>query len=383
MSAAGPQPGLGAVARLFTRLGLTAFGGPAAHVALMHDEVVRRRRWLDERTFLDRFGLTNLIPGPNSTELAMLVGSELAGGKGLLVAGACFIVPAAAIVLALAWAYVEHGTTPAAEGLLYGIKPVVLAVVAQALVSLGRKALAGIGVLLVGAGAFALYLAGYNELLLLFGLGLAYMVAANLRRSGAALAALPLSLAGPGLPAALTERAESVELARLFGIFLKVGAVLYGSGYVLLAFLRGDLVVRTGWLTDVQLLDAISIGQVTPGPLFTTATFVGYVVAGLPGALVATAGIFLPSLVFVAAVRPVADRLRRSPWTAAFLDGVNAAALGLMAGVLAELARDALVDPLTVALALAAGAALLFSQINATALIATGGLAGLAAELLR
>lgn len=382
MSGAQQGPGLGALARLFTRLGFTAFGGPAAHVALMHDEVVRRRRWLDERTFLDRFGLTNLIPGPNSTELAMLVGSELAGGRGLLVAGACFIAPAAAIVLALAWAYVEHGATPAAEGILYGVKPVVIAVVVQALVSLGRTALSGIGAALTAGSALALYVAGYNELLLLFGLALVYMAVARLRPAAGAPAALPLALAGPHLPVMLTARADAVDLVRLFGIFLKIGALLYGSGYVLLVFLRGDLVVRTGWLTDAQLLDAISIGQVTPGPVFTTATFVGYVVAGVPGALVTTVGIFLPSFVFVAAVRPLADRLRRSPWTSALLDGVNAAALGLMAGVLAGLARDALVDPLTVALALSAGALLLFSRVNTTWLIAAGALIGGAAELL-
>lgn len=392
---------IGELAALFLRLGVTAFGGPAAHIAMMHHEVVRRRGWLDDQRFLDLVGATNLIPGPNSTEMTMHIGHERAGWRGLVTAGVGFILPAAAIVLALAWAYVAYGQTPAGEALLYGVKPVIIAIVVQALLHLGRTAITGWLPAAVAVAAAGLYLAGINELIVLAGAALLVVSVRLPRRPtggpllsldgsllglSGGLLALPSRLRGSALlglaPGLLTPAAavsSSVELTRLFGVFLKIGAVLYGSGYVLLAFLRGDLVVRLGWLTDAQLLDAVAIGQFTPGPVFTTATFVGYVLAGLPGAALATIGIFLPSFLFVAALRRLLPRLRDRAWTAALLDGVNAAALGLMAGVCAQLARDALVDALTVVLVATAGLALWHTRLNSAWLVAAGALTGLLA----
>ncbi|HEX6254856.1 MAG TPA: chromate efflux transporter [Euzebyales bacterium] len=361
---------LGQLARLFGRLGVVAFGGPAAHIAMMHDEVVTRRRWLTDAQFVDLIGVTNLIPGPNSTEMTMHVGRERAGWRGLVVAGASFIVPAAAIVLAFAVAYVEYGQTPSGQALLYGVKPVVLAIIGQALVKLGRTALGGAGALgwVVGGAALVAYLAGGNEIAILLAGALAALGWRTARptQGPAALAGM-LFAAGTG---------ASLDLGRILFVFTKIGAVLYGSGYVLLAFLRSDLVTRLDVLTDQQLLDAVAIGQFTPGPLFTTATFIGYLLAGLPGAIVATVGIFLPAFCFVAAVGPHVERLRRRAWSAALLDGVNAAAFGLMAGVMIELAGDALVDPLTVAVALATAAALWRTALNSAWLVLAGAVIG-------
>jgi chromate transporter len=382
---------VGEVARLALKLGFIAFGGPAAHIAMLRDEAVTRRRWLTDAHFLDLLGATNLIPGPNSTEMVIHVGHTRAGWRGLIVGGVCFILPAALIVLALAWAYVEYGTAPAAEWLLYGIKPVIIAVVVQALWGLARTAGyspgAGPLLVLVGLAVLALYFLGYNEVALLLGGGLLVMLVRNLYRlwrsppdgTGPALsAAMPLpGFALPWLVQTVTQ--VPVTLGQLFLVFLKIGAVLYGSGYVLLAFLRNDLVNRLGWLTDQQLLDAVAIGQFTPGPVFTTATFIGYVVAGLPGAVLATVGIFLPSFVFVALVNPLVPRLRRSAWMGAFLDGVNVAALGLMAAVTWTLGRAAIVDWLTAALALLAAVLLIRFRVNSAWLVLAGGVAGLVA----
>src|SRR3989338_5161954 len=336
---------LGEVASLFLKLGTIGFGGPAAHIALMRDEVVRRRRWVSEERFLDLLGMTNLIPGPNSTEMAIHLGYGRAGWPGLLVGGACFIVPATLIVLGCAWLYVRWGAAPQATWLLYGVKPFIIAVVVQAVWSLLRTAVKGPLLAAIGAGVVALSLAGGNEVALLLGGG----VVVALLRAGRRLAGALVVAAGGG--------ASSGALGTLFLVFLKIGAVLYGSGYVLLAFLRGDFVERLGWLTDRQLLDAGAVGQFTPGPVFTTATFIGYVLGGVPGALLATLAIFLPSFVFVALSHPLLPRVRGSAWAGAFLDGVNVAALGLMAVVTWELGRAAIVDPLTAGLAL--GAAIL------------------------
>jgi len=358
---------------VFGTLGVIGFGGPAAHIALMRREVVERRRWLTDQQMVDLVGITNLIPGPNSTEMAMHVGRLRAGGVGLVVAGLAFIVPAAAIVLALAWAYVAYGTTPTGEALLYGVKPVIIAIVLAALVAFSRTALAGPLRSIVAVAVGLLWVAGVNELVLLA--AGAVTVAAVRLGTGHPWAAI-----GIVMPAALaTAAAGSVNLLTLGAIFLKAGALLYGSGYVLLAFLRGDLVEGLGWLTDSQLLDAIAIGQVTPGPLFTTATFIGYVLAGVPGAVVATVAIFLPAFVFVALIGPIADRVRDRPLTAALLDGVNAAALGLMAAVSVQLGREAVVDPLTVVLLVLSGLALWWGLIPSVVLVAAGGAAGLVA----
>jgi len=381
--------GLGEVAQVALKLGLTAFGGPAAHIAMLRQETVVRRQWLTDAYFLDLVGATNLIPGPNSTEMVIHVGYLRAGWRGLLVAGTLFILPAAMIVLTLAWAYVRFGATPAGEALLYGIKPVVIAVIAQALWGLGRTALKGPLLFGIGAAAAALYLFGINELAILFGSALVVLLVRAIqhlspRQLGAAMTApfagLPLTM----LPTLLLQTAPvPVSLTTLFLTFLKIGAVLYGSGYVLLAFLRNDFVERLGWLTDQQLLDAVAIGQMTPGPVFTTATFIGYLVAGVPGAVLATVGIFLPAFIFVALLHPLVPRLRRYPWTAAMLDGVNVAAMGLMAAVTWLLGRDAIVDSLTATIAIAAAVLLIRFRVNSAWLVLAGAIVGLAVNQLR
>ncbi|MEJ5249548.1 MAG: chromate efflux transporter [Caldilinea sp.] len=363
------------LAALFLRLGFTAFGGPAAHIAMMHDEVVKRRRWLNDQEFLDLLGATNLIPGPNSTEMAIHIGFRRAGWLGLLMGGACFILPAMGIVMALAWTYVEYGATPAATWLLYGVKPVMVAIVALALLDLGRRAVKDALTLAVGIGAFALYFLQVNEIALLFAGGAVVMMTSNLQRiRQGRLHDLSAPLALFSLPALAT---TPFNLSILFFTFLKIGSVLYGSGYVLLAFMRADFVVRLGWLSDQQLLDAIAIGQVTPGPVFTTATFVGFVLGGTPGALVATLGIFLPAFVFVALSSPFIPQLRSSTWFGALLDGVNVASLGLMAAVTVELSRASLIDPLTIGIALVSTGLLIRYKINSTWLVLGGAALGL------
>ena len=385
---------LGELAWLFSRLGTTAFGGPAAHIAMMEDEVVNRRRWLTREQFLDLLGATNLIPGPNSTELAIHIGHARAGWAGLLVAGACFILPATLIVTVCAWAYLRFGRLPEAAGILYGVKPVVIAVVLQALWRLGRTAIRGPGLALLALGAAGANALGMGELAVLGAASLLAAVTQWIRTSsqpappaaglGALLIApiLPRSaLAAAGAGAAGATGAAAVGLWPLFAFFVKVGSVLFGSGYVLLAFLRGGLVHDRGWLTEPQLLDAVAIGQVTPGPVFTTATFIGYVLAGGPGAAAATIGIFLPAFVFVAMSGPLVPRLRRSPLAGAVLDGVNAASLALMGVVAAQLATSAIVDGLTLALAVASAACLLGLRVNSSWLVLVGAIAGYAARL--
>lgn len=370
---------LAEVAALFLRLGVTAFGGPAAHIAMMHDEVVKRRKWLTEQEFLDLLGATNLIPGPNSTEMAIHLGLLRAGGWGLVVAGCCFILPAMLIVMGLAWLYVRVGSSPQAEWLLYGVKPVVIAILIQAFWNLGRTAvknrrLAGIGLLVL-----ALYAMGLPEIPLLLVGGLLAMLGASLprlRSQAHGLLWLPPLVSPPLLAPLLAE--VPFSLLRLFFTFLKIGSVLYGSGYVLLAFLRTDFVVRLGWLTEQQLLDAIAMGQVTPGPVFTSATFIGFLLGGVEGAWWATLGIFLPSFIFVALSHPFIPRLRASPWVSGLLDGVNVASLALMVAVTGQLARTSLTDPLTLLIALASLGLLLRFKVNSTWLILGGALLGLA-----
>jgi chromate transporter len=375
---------LSEVALMFLRLGLTAFGGPAAHIAMMEDEVVRRRRWVSSERFLDLMSAASLLPGPSSSELAIFIGYERAGALGLLVAGACFICPAAVMTTAIAWAYVRWGSLPHAGSVLYGIKPVVIAIVLQAIWGLAPKALKR-SRWLVGLGALASIaaLVDVDALVVLVGAGLvsAARLAPCVRRQGGNTKRW-LAL-GPVASAPMAASAGSVGLGALFMAFLKVGAVVFGSGYVLLAFLRADIVERLHWLTESQLIDAVAVGQVTPGPVFTTATFLGYVLAGIPGAIVSTIAIFLPGFVFVAAARPMVARVRRSGVASAFLDGVNVASLALMAVVTLRLARFALVDPATIGLAAVSALLLLRFRVNSTWLIAGGALAGLAARGLR
>jgi chromate transporter len=361
------------LAALFLRLGATAFGGPAAHVAMMEDEVVRRRRWMTREEFLDLLGATNLIPGPNSTEMAIHVGHRRAGFPGLVVAGASFIVPATLIVTAIAWGYVAYGRLPAAEGLLRGVKPVVVAVVVQALLGFARTAARTVPLAAVGAAAALAAALGAHELGVLAAAGTLVAGARVARRPRAGLAvAAPLVL-----PAAAALSAAPFSVSHLFLVFLKIGSVLYGSGYVLLAFLRSDLVERLGWLSEAQLLDAGAVGQVTPGPVFTTATFIGYLLGGGAGAAASTLGIFLPAFVFVALSGPLVPRLRRSPVAGAFLDGVNVASLALMAVVSAQLARSAVTDLPTAALALASAVLLFRFRVNSSWLVLGGALVGL------
>jgi chromate transporter len=372
---------LGELAGLFLKLGATAFGGPAAHIAMMEDEVVRRRRWLSREEFLDLLGATNLIPGPNSTEMAIHVGHRRAGWRGLVVAGLCFVLPATAIVWALAWAYVRFGRLPEAAGLLYGVKPVIIAVVLQALWSLGRSAIKTRGLAVAALASAALSAAGVNELALLFGAGAVVALGRRLLpRPGTAAALFLPPLPSLGLAALAT--VQPFQLSTLFLVFLKIGAVLFGSGYVLLAFLRSEFVVRLGWLTEAQLLDAVAVGQFTPGPVFTTATFVGYVLHGHVGAAAATVGIFLPAFFFVAVSGPLVPRLRRSPTAGAFLDGVNVASLALMAVVTWQLGWSAVRDLPTSVLAVGSAVLLLRYRLNSRWLVLGGGGTGILVQHL-
>ncbi|MBK9052149.1 MAG: chromate efflux transporter [Chloroflexi bacterium] len=370
------------VGLLALKLGATAFGGPAAHVAMLHDEVVTRRKWLDDKHFLDLLGATNLIPGPNSTEMVIHVGYVRAGWPGLIVAGLGFILPTVFIVLALAWAYVRFGSTPAAAWLLYGMKPVVVVIVAQALWNLGTKAIRGWWGGAAAVSILLLYLfTGIGEILLLLVAGLIFTLAQNRpwpRFNVWGLLPLPLVTASPLQLITLIPG----QLVTLFLTFLKIGSILYGSGYVLLAFLRADFVVRLGWLTDQQLIDAIAIGQITPGPLSSTATFIGYVLAGVPGAILATLGIFLPSFIFVALSSPLIPRLQRSPVARGFLDGVNVASLALMAAVTGQLAAAALTDWYVILLAGVTAVLLFWFKVNTTWLIALGAAAGYLSTLI-
>jgi chromate transporter len=374
------------VATLFLKLGCIAFGGPAAHVAMMRQEVVQRRNWLSDQRFLDLFGAANLIPGPSSTELAIFLGYVRAGWPALILAGVLFIAPAMLMVLAFAWAYVHFGHLPAVGWLLYGIKPVIIAIIAQALYGLGRTAIKGPVLAVLGLSVLGFYFAGVNVILLLFGGALFYALLQNARRLRSRSVGLLVLPAGTptlgGILTAISFTGASVNLLTLFLTFLKLGVVVYGSGYVLLAFLRPDFVQHLHWLTDQQLVDAVAVGQFTPGPVFTTATFLGYLFAGLPGALLATLGIFLPSFLFVPLVFPVVSRLRRSSWTSALLDGVNAAALGLMAAVALQLGKVSIIDPITVAVALVALAILLRFKPNSAWLVVGGGVVGVASRLL-
>ena len=353
--AAGP---LREVVSLFLRLGFTAFGGPAAHIAMMEDETVRRRRWLSRDQFLDLFGAASLIPGPSSTELAIYLGFRRAGWLGLAAGGVCFILPAAFMTAAIACAYLRYGSLPQAAAVLYGIKPIVIALVVQALWNLGRAAV---------------------RTPLLAVLAIASLIAAL-------LGAPPLLILVAAAALAVAARATSlnaVPLWPLFLVFLKIGAVVFGSGYVLLAFLHDDLVARLHWLTESQLLDAVVVGQFTPGPVFTTATFIGYLLAGGRGAMVATVAVFLPGFLLVAASGPLIPRIRSSRMAAAALDGVNAASVALMAAVSLQLGRAAIVDVPTALIALA-GALLLFRfRLNSAWLVLAGGVIGAALQFLR
>lgn len=384
---ASPSPPRGAVrevAATFLRIGLTAFGGPAAHIAIMRHELVERRKWVSEAHFLDLLGATNLIPGPNSSEMTMHLGFVRAGWRGLLAGGVAFLLPAMLIVLGIAWAYVEYGATPAAGWLLYGIKPVIIPLIALALWSLGRAAVKGPVTVAVGIGALALDLLGVNFVAVLLGGGAAVMLLDNARRlrhrPGATLA-LPLPMLGGGLGGLAASSATGFSLWGMALIFLKIGALLYGSGYVLFAYMQADLVQANGWLTEQQLLDAIAIGQFTPGPLSASATFVGYILGGVPGALLATAALYAPAFLVVALSNPLIPRIRNSRWASGFLDGVNVAALALMIAVTWELGQAALVDPFTLVTGAIAAVVLVRWKLNSVWVVLFGAAMGLLSAL--
>ncbi len=371
------------VAFVFFKLGVIGFGGPAAHIAMMKEDIVERRKWLSQEKFLDLIGATNLIPGPNSTEMAIHIGHLRAGWPGLIVAGICFIFPAATIVLFIAWFYVRFGKLVQVTGLLYGVKPIIIAVVLQALLGLARTAIKNKFLAFVCLISIVLSFLSVNELIVLFGAGFFVMSIHWLKtlKQDKKPTLLSLITALPIFPniqsvVALTQ-ISPFGLWPLFVFFLKVGSVLFGSGYVLLAFLRNDLVVMRGWLTETQLLDAIAVGQVTPGPVFTTATFIGYILGGFQGALIATVGIFLPAFIFVSLSSLLIPYLRKLTLAGAFLDGVNAASLALMVVVTWHLGKTAIVDLKTFLLSVFSVITLIYFRINSMWLVLVGAIIGL------
>ncbi len=384
---ASPEPGpqteqetsLFDLAASFLKLGSIAFGGPAAHVALIEQEVVTRRGWVTQQEFLDFLGLSNLIPGPTSTEMAIYIGRLRRGWAGLLVAGLSFLLPSSLMVAALAWAYVRYGALPQIAGVLYGVKPVVIAVIAQAVYRLGRTALKSVWLILLCAAATVAAALGVNGLLIFGIVGLVTALAFQIR-SKEPLGRTAVLLAGSGGVAGAA--AAPFSLKALFLVFLKIGAILFGGGYVLLAFLRSNLVQGLGWITERQLLDAIAMGQVTPGPISTAATFLGYFLAGFPGALIATVAIFLPAFMLVAITGPFVPQLRRSPLAGAVLDGINVAALAIIVVVAWQLGRSAVVDRFTLAIALASTFALIRYRVNSAWLVLAGAGAGTLVSVL-
>lgn len=372
-----PRGTLAEVAKQFLRLGFIAYGGPAAHVAMMEEEFVRRRGWLTRERFLDLLGAASLLPGPSSTELAIYLGEVRAGLAGLFVGGACFILPSAFFVAALAWAYLKFGAVPQVAGLLFGIKPVVVTLLAQAVWNLGKTAVRTMPLAALALMTVLLAMLGVHAVWLLIGAGLLWVAFKEGKRFAGNRAALG-AWVGFGSGGA----GVAVATLSIFFYFLKIGAVLFGSGYVLLPVLRADLVVKLHWLSDTQLLDAVAVSQATPGPFFTVATFIGYILAGWKGATLATIGMFFPAFVYVAATSSFLPKLRKSPLAAAFLDGVNAAAVALMAYVGWQFGRAALVNVPAVILAVLSGVLVFRYKINSTWLVLGGAAAGMALRLL-
>jgi chromate transporter len=384
-SAPEPRATLGEVAGSYLRLGTTAFGGPASHLAMMRSELVKRRHWVSEQDLLDFIGAASLLPGPTSTEVALMLARRRRGWAGLVVGGTCFILPSMLLVLVLSWAYVRYGATDVGAGVLYGIKPVVVAIIASAVVGLARTAVKQPALGVVGGACLAGYFLGASPLLILLAAAVVVTLFENGRRLARAASAGPASVlpifvtrlrlsghVGSGAP-----RFARASLAAVFLEFLKLGSIVFGSGYVLVSYLHSDLVLGNHWLTQSQLLATVAIGQVTPGPVFTTATSIGYVVGGLPGALLATLGIFLPSFVLVAALMPLLGRARRSPWSASALDGVNVAAIALMTGVTVQLGRTGLVDWVTALTGVCSLGLIMRWRVNATWLVLAGAGVGL------
>ena len=371
----GERTSLRELAGLFTKLGLTAFGGPAAHIAMMQKEVVDKRQWMDHQHFLDLIGATNLIPGPNSTEMAIHIGHERGGWKGLLVAGCCFILPAVLITGVIAWLYQRYGQLPQVRPFIYGIKPAIIAIILAAVFPLGKKALKSLELWVIGALTLVASLAGVNEIIVMFGAGLVMLLLYLVRRTGGtAKGFFPLLLFNVPF--------FSADNVRIFLVFLKIGAILYGSGYVLFAFLDSELVAR-GLLSRTQLVDAIAVGQFTPGPVFSSVTFIGWQMNGLPGAVMATVAVFLPSFVFVALLNPLVPRMRRSKLFSAFLDGVNAASVAIIVTVCIAFARETVTDWRTVLIAVLSLAVTFgFRKVNTVFVVIGSALAGYVLQAL-
>jgi len=370
----GNQTSLLELAWLFLKIGTIAFGGPPAHIAMMEEELISRRHWLTREQFLDFLGAANLIPGPTSTEMAIYVGRIQAGWLGLVVAGGCFILPSSLMVAALAWAYVRFGSLPQIAGVLYGVKPVVIAVIVLAVVKLAKTAVKSVWLGILGILAIVAFALGTDELLVLAGAGLLAAITYWLRTERNKSRASPLGF----LVAGTTSAAGSAfSLGTLFLVFLKIGAILFGGGYVLVALIRANLVARLHWISEKQLLDAVAMGQVTPGPISTAATFIGYLLGGLPGAAVATVAMFLPAFFFVAVSGPVVPRLRQSPLAGAALDGVTVGALALIAVVAGQLARTAILDWITLLLAALSLFLLMKTRLNSVWLVAGGAAVGM------
>jgi chromate transporter len=354
------------LAKLFLKLGSTSFGGPAVHISMMEEEVVRKRKWLDHQHFLDLLGATNLIPGPNSTEMSMHIGNERAGWKGLVTAGLCFILPAVCITAIFAWAYKRYGELPEVEPFIYGIKPAIISVITVTMLVLGRKALKTVQLGIIGTLSALAVLAGVNEIIVLFSAGLIGIFLYLTRSENRAYGILPffmlqINLASP-----------DISSIKLFFIFLKVGAILYGSGYVLFAFLDAELVSK-GLLTKQQLIDAIAVGQFTPGPVFSSATFIGWQIGGFAGAIAATIGIFLPSFIFVALLNPIIPKLRRSKIMAAFLDTINIASIGIILSIVFEMGKETLLDWRTILIAVISFIVTYYIRTLNTAFVIIGG----------
>jgi len=328
---------LAKIAKLFFKLGCISFGGPAAHIAMMEDEVVNKRKWMSQEHFLDLIGATNLIPGPNSTEMTMHCGHERAGWKGLIVAGFCFIFPAVVITSFFAWLYEQYGQLPEIEPYIYGIKPAVIAIIVMAAFRLGKKAIKNKELAFLGIATTIACLLGINEIIALFGCALLGLVSYFIKKNNNKLnSIIPLVLFQASAPL-------KIGALKIFLTFLKVGAILYGSGYVLFAFLDSELVAN-GWLTRQVLIDAVAVGQITPGPVLSTATFIGWQMNGITGAIAATIGIFLPSFLFVLVLNPLIPKMRKSKIMGAILDAVNVAAVALILDVCIEMGKDSLTD---------------------------------------
>ena len=359
------------IAKLFFKLGVIGFGGPAVHIAMMEEEVVKKKAWMSEDHFLDLVGATNLIPGPNSTEMAMHIGNERAGWRGLVIAGCCFIIPAVIITGVFAWAYRQYGQLPQVQPFIYDIKPAIIAVVVSLMISLGRKALKNVELGIIGLLAATAVLAGYNEIYILFGAGLLGILIYFIRSSSkAANGILPFVL----LQVSTTP--VSISDSKLFWIFLKIGSILYGSGYVLFAFLDAELVGK-GLLTKQQLIDATAVGQFTPGPVFSSATFIGWQISGIGGAAAATLGIFLPSFLFVAFLNPLIPRLRKSKLMSAFLDTINIVSIAIILSVIIEMGRETIMDWRTILIAMISFAVTFyFKKLNTAFIILWGAVLG-------